>query len=97
MNRLRGALVLLFMLSWFSSSGCDWMGPGSAPSEAVPGISDQTLLIGSSMALGGHASYLGKQTLHGALSFINQVNSEGGIHGRKIKLIARSASPTPSA
>jgi len=64
------------------------MGPGSTPSEVVPGVSDQTLLIGSSMALGGHASYLGKQTLHGALSFINKINEAGGIHGRKIKLIA---------
>ena len=64
------------------------MVPGSPPSEVVPGVSDQTLLIGSSMALGGHASYLGKQTLHGALSFINIINEAGGIQGRKIKLIA---------
>jgi branched-chain amino acid transport system substrate-binding protein len=88
MKRLRSALAILFLLSWFFALGCDWMGPGSAPTEAVPGVSDQTLLIGSSMALGGHASYLGKQTLHGALSFINKINAEGGIHGRKIKLIA---------
>ena len=88
MKRLRGSLRILFIFFGLSFSGCDWMGPGNTPPEIVPGVTDQTLLIGSSMALGGHASYLGKQTLHGALSFINKINAEGGIHGRKIKLIA---------
>jgi branched-chain amino acid transport system substrate-binding protein len=69
-------------------SSCDWMGQRKAVVEPVPGVDAHTLVIGSSMALGGHASYLGKQTLHGALSYIHQVNERGGIHGRKIKLIA---------
>jgi ABC-type branched-subunit amino acid transport system substrate-binding protein len=88
MKRLRGSLGILFIFLGLSFSGCDWMGPGNTPLEIVPGVTEQTLLIGSSMALGGHASYLGNQTLHGALSFINKINAEGGIHGRKIKLIA---------
>ena len=56
--------------------------------EKVLGFTDTEILIGSSLALGGHASYLGTQTLHGALSYINYVNEKGGIHGRKIKIIA---------
>ncbi|RKY42549.1 MAG: hypothetical protein DRP81_07575, partial [Candidatus Omnitrophota bacterium] len=54
----------------------------------IQGVSKDTILIGSSLALGGHASFLGTQYLHGALSYINHINREGGIHGRKIKIIA---------
>lgn len=54
---------------------------------SVPGVTPNSITFGSSLALGGHASYLGIQTLHGALSFINHVNEQGGIHGRKIKII----------
>ncbi|MCK5099003.1 MAG: ABC transporter substrate-binding protein, partial [Desulfobacteraceae bacterium] len=52
------------------------------------GITEEQILIGSSLALGGHAGYLGTQTLHGALSYIKHVNEKGGIHKRKIKIIA---------
>lgn len=52
------------------------------------GITDDEVLIGSSLALGGHAGYLGTQTLHGALAYIKHVNADGGVHGRKIKVIS---------
>ena len=52
------------------------------------GITDDEILVGSSLALGGHAGYLGTQTLHGALAFIQHVNAKGGIHGRRIRVIA---------
>ena len=52
------------------------------------GITSDQILVGSSLALGGHAGYLGTQTLHGALAYLNHVNDQGGIHGRKIKVIA---------
>jgi len=44
--------------------------------------------LGSSLALTGHASFLGTQTLHGALSYLGAVNEAGGIHGRQIRVIA---------
>ena len=57
--------------------------------RAVPGVTDNEILIGSSLALEGHAGHLGTQTLHGALSYINFINEEqGGVHGRKIRVIA---------
>jgi ABC-type branched-subunit amino acid transport system substrate-binding protein len=55
---------------------------------AVPGITRTEITFGSSLALGGHAGYLGTETLHGALSYINFINELGGIHGRKIKIVA---------
>lgn len=51
------------------------------------GITDTEIRIGSSLALGGHAGYLGTQTLHGALAYINYINEVGGVHGRRIKLV----------
>jgi branched-chain amino acid transport system substrate-binding protein len=53
-----------------------------------PGITQDQVLVGSSLALGGHAGYLGTQTLHGALAYIRHINDQGGIHGRKIKVLA---------
>ncbi len=55
--------------------------------QEVRGVTDTEILVGSSLALSGHAGYLGTQTLHGALSYIYHVNELGGIHGRKIRVI----------
>jgi len=55
---------------------------------ATPGVTPHEILIGSSLALGGHASFLGTQYMHGARCLIEEINSEGGIHHRKIRVIA---------
>lgn len=55
--------------------------------EDSTGIMTDEILIGSSLALGGHAGYLGTQTLQGAMSYIRHINDTGGIHGRKINVI----------
>ena len=55
---------------------------------ATPGVTPSEILIGSSLALGGHASFLGIQYLHGAMCLIEQINEEGGIHHRRIRVIA---------
>ena len=53
-----------------------------------PGVSPNEIVIGSSLALGGHASFLGTQYLHGAMCLIKETNSGGGIHHRRIRVIA---------
>ncbi len=55
--------------------------------RSVPGVTPAEILLGSSCALSGHASFLGTQTIHGALSYIHHINEKGGIHGRRIRLI----------
>ncbi len=52
------------------------------------GVTDDRIRIGSSLALGGHAGYLGTQTLHGAMAYLSHVNENGGIHGRTIEVVA---------
>ncbi len=64
--------------------------------ENRTGISENQILIGSSLALGGHAGYLGTQTLQGALSYIRQINENGGIYNRKIKIIAKDDGYDPA-
>ena len=52
------------------------------------GISKDEILIGSSLALTGHAEFLGIEYKRGGESYINKINDEGGIYGRKIRVIA---------
>jgi ABC-type branched-subunit amino acid transport system substrate-binding protein len=78
------APVLFLVLSSFIS-GCS---KGTNILNTTQGVSDSEILIGSSSALGGHASFLGTQTIHGSLAYINEMNGKGGVHGRKIRLIS---------
>lgn len=57
-------------------------------SRTKNGISDNEIIIGSSAALSGHASFLGTQLTQGSLSLINEINGKNGIHGRKIRLLS---------
>ena len=52
-----------------------------------PGVSDEAILIGSSSALTGHASFLGSQYTLGSKVWFNEVNAAGGIHGRRIDFL----------
>jgi branched-chain amino acid transport system substrate-binding protein len=59
----------------------------TAGTTVSPGVSDTQVVFGCSAALGGHASFLGTQYVHGSLAYINEINERGGVHGRQIKLI----------
>src|SRR5262245_22263472 len=52
------------------------------------GITPNQILIGSCAVLDGPAMFLGRQTIVGATSYLDQVNAAGGVHGRKIQLLA---------
>jgi ABC-type branched-subunit amino acid transport system substrate-binding protein len=56
--------------------------------DQLSGISEKEILLGSSSALGGHASFLGTQYTRGAVAWFNEVNASGGVHGRMIRLIS---------
>lgn len=90
MNRIQKGFMCFicwFFLLFFSGSCTSPQQSGIAP-ENRNGIKPNEILIGSSLALGGHAGYLGTQMLQGAMSYIRHINENGGIHNRKIKLIA---------
>ncbi len=69
-------------------AGCRPSPSPAQPQTGVPGVSDTQVRLGSSLALKGHAGYLGTQTLHGAMAYINSINAQGGVHGRKINVTA---------
>jgi ABC-type branched-subunit amino acid transport system substrate-binding protein len=85
--KLRPFLIFILFFFLFIVS-CRSSDDSLSLSGNTTGISDHEILIGSSLALGGHAGYLGTQMLHGALSYINHINEKGGVHKRKIRVIA---------
>ncbi len=54
----------------------------------VPGVTDNEIVIGSCSVLDGPASQLGQQMVTGATAYLNLVNNQGGVYGRKITLRA---------
>lgn len=92
-NRGPYVLLLLILLSWLP--GCEQSDVDTITPKVSPGVTEKEILLGSSLALQGHASFLGTQTLRGALCYIKYVNDNGGIHGRKIKIIAYDDSYDP--
>ncbi len=56
--------------------------------SAENGVTDGQILIGMSTVLTGPASFLGTSFKTGAETYLKTVNEKGGVHGRKIKLIA---------
>lgn len=58
-----------------------------APAQ-TPGVTDNSILIGSCSALDGPTRFLGSQTVLGATTFLHSVNDQGGVYGRKVQLLA---------
>ena len=61
----------------------------------TPGVSDKEILIGSCSALEGPSHSLGVETTTGAKAYFSAINDEGGVNGRKLKLIAYDDSYDP--
>ena len=68
----------------------------AARAMAEPGVTDTEVLIGSCAALDGPANFLGQQTVLGARAYLQTVNDQGGIHGRKLKLLSLDDSYEPA-
>ncbi len=94
MKRNRGWICIALL--WLLLSACAPPEPAVTSRENTTGITNDEILIGSSLALAGHAGYLGTQMLQGAMAYIRHINDDGGIHGRKIKLIALDDSYDPT-
>lgn len=80
-------LLYLFPVIFLSFSGCQQTPEVNTISD-TDGISDDTILIGSSSALTGHIGFLGREYIKGARLYFDEVNRKGGINGRHIQLIS---------
>jgi len=86
-------LMILFCLAGFSS--CQDEKIIVPVPQVVLNVDDTEVVFGSSLALQGHAGYLGRETLKGAMCYLKHVNEKGGVHGRAIRLITRDDSYDP--
>lgn len=84
-KKLTCFLGMLFLLVMFGT-----------PGYAEVGVTDDTIKIGTSLDLSGPAVFYGKGYLQGMNVYFKSVNAKGGIHGRKIELIAYDDEYKPS-
>ena len=68
----------------------------SAKAQTAPGVTEKEIAIGSCAALEGPSSGLGRQTVAGAKAYFSMINDEGGVHGRKLRLISYDDSYDPA-
>ena len=67
-----------------------------ARAQSVPGVTDKEILIGSCSALEGPSRSLGEETVAGAKAYFSLINDEGGVNGRKLKLLSHDDSYDPA-
>ena len=82
------SMFCMTVLPLFVLAACESEQQGSVPGSSTSGVSDSEILIGSSCPLSGHASFLGTQAVHGVEAYLNDVNEQGGVNGRRIRLVA---------
>lgn len=92
---LRIRFLLLCCLLPALLAGCNESSRTNAAANAAAGVTETEITLGSSLALTGHAGYLGTQTLRGALAYIRSVNEAGGVYGRTIRLLAEDDAYDP--
>ena len=70
-----------------------WLAPAitisALPVRAEVGVGPRSILIGQSAAFSGPAAELGREFRAGAHEVFDQVNAQGGIHGRQIVMVYR--------
>lgn len=60
------------------------------------GVTDTEIVIGSSQPLSGPAAFWGQGVGGGMAAYLAWINEQGGIHGRKIRLVLRDDSYLPT-
>jgi branched-chain amino acid transport system substrate-binding protein len=69
--------------------------PGAAFAQSAQGVSDSEILLGTIQDLSGPIVSIGKPLLNGMSMRIEQVNAAGGVHGRKLRLLAEDCGYDP--
>src|SRR6266403_4279884 len=64
--------------------------------QTAPGVTNNQIVIGSCPALEGPSHALGTEQIKGAQAYFELINEEGGIAGRKLKLVAYDDSYDPA-
>ena len=70
---------------------------GAANAQDVPGVTKDTITIGSFGPLTGANYLFGKLVMNGVETVFDKVNAEGGVHGRKLVLLREDDRCEPAA
>src|SRR5580692_11397908 len=84
------------VLGFFAVCACLIAGAAPVAAQNAPGVTENEILIGSCSALEGPSKSLGTETVAGAKIYFSMINDEGGVHGRKLHLIASDDSYDPA-
>ena len=76
--------------------GCLLCAAAPTSGQNAPGVTDKEIVIGSCSALEGPSRTLGVQTVNGAKAYFDVINEEGGVHGRRLRLVAYDDSYDPA-
>jgi hypothetical protein len=66
---------------------CRWPWPAGPLRSAQQGVSKNEIVLGSIQDLSGPLAGFGKQARNGMQLRVDEINEQGGIHGRKLKLL----------
>lgn len=69
--------------------------PAVGAQQAVPGVTDTEVVVGWTTPLSGPAALWGVTAL-GGIAWADYINEQGGIHGRKIKVILKDDGYNPT-
>ncbi len=84
------ALVFFVVVAGAALSGCSSSKEqtlGSTPEGPVPGVTDTEILLGTDMPLSNTPAAAWGVVADGMKAYFEYINSQGGIYGRKIRLI----------
>lgn len=68
---------------------------GGAHAQAVQGVTDTEILLGTHQDLSGPAASFGGPMRDGLMLAVEEINAAGGIHGRKIRLLVEDSGYDP--
>jgi branched-chain amino acid transport system substrate-binding protein len=88
--------MMKLTLSFLAAALALAAGPLQAQSKAPPqGVAKNEIVIGSIQDLSGPIAGFGKQVRNGMLLRVDEINEQGGINGRKLKLIVEDSAYDP--
>ena len=93
LKRVRAGALVMGLAMVVTACGA---GRGASTTESEPGISDDEIVLGTSLALSGPLSVYGNfsDSMNAWFQYVN--DTEGGVDGRKIKLITYDDAFEPS-
>jgi len=101
----RGTAILVILVAGGLIVGCGGGGeeetvgngtPGSAPAGTVQGVTDTQILLGTHYPLSNTTAAVYANSAYAIEAYFDYINDQGGVNGRKLKLIVEDDQYSPS-